>query len=279
MNAWRPPRSFRVTFAWAASKSVDSRFPQHEDKHRFDSLVRPESVIARYLDDNTLVRPRAVIISYSGLITALLKERGFVRCGGYPQPWRSLWLREDDDSLGVVEGFGYGAPGAAIVLEELIAFGATRFVNLGIAGALPNEVAFGDLVLCTKALRDEGVSHHYAAAQRFAHSSVVLRQALGDTLTRRGQDFVEGPVWTIDALFRETREEAQRYRDEGIVAVDMETAALLVIAASYDVDLAALFVISDHLLAGEAWSLASDRALLRGALAAGLDAAIETLTN
>ena len=241
--------------------------------------MRPQAVIARYLDDETLVRPPAIIISYSGMITSLLKERGFVRHSGYPQPWRYLWRRDGDVSLGVVEGFGYGAPGAAIVLEELIAFGATRFVNLGIAGALPREVAFGDLVLCTKALRDEGVSHHYAAAERFAHPSLALRQALGDTLTRQGRPFVEGPAWTIDALFRETREEAERYRDEGIVAVDMETAALFVIAATYGVDLAALFVVSDHLLAGESWSLASDRALLRAGLDAGLGAAIETLTN
>ncbi|HVB18716.1 MAG TPA: nucleoside phosphorylase [Acidimicrobiales bacterium] len=279
MNTWPPLRSFQATFASAASNTVASRFPQHEDKHHFDSLVRPEAVIARYLDDDTLARPSAVIISYSGMITSRLKERGFIRHGGYPQPWRYLWLRDGDTSLGVVEGFGYGAPGAAIVLEELIAFGATRFVNLGIAGALPREVAFGDLVLCTKALRDEGVSHHYAAAERFAHPSPALRQALGETLIRHGRSYVEGPAWTIDALFRETREEAERYRDEGIVAVDMETAALFVIAATYGVDLAALFVISDHLLAGETWSLASDRALLSEALGAGLSAAIETLSH
>ena len=256
-----------------------SRFPQHEDKHHFDSLVRPAAVIARYLEDDTLVRPPAIIISYSGVVAALLEERGFVRRGGYPQPWHHLWLRDGDASLGVVEGFGYGAPGAAIVLEELIALGATRFVNLGIAGALPREVSFGDLVLCTKALRDEGVSHHYVAPARFAHSAEAPRQALGDTLTRHGQRYIEGPVWTIDALFRESREEAERYRDEGIVAVDMETAALIVIAAIHGVDLAALFVVSDHLLAGEEWSFASDRQLLRRGLEAGLDAAIETLTN
>lgn len=256
-----------------------SRFPQHEDKHRFDSLVRPEEVIARYLDDDSLARPASIIISYSGMISSLLPERGFARRGGYPQPWRHLWVREDDESLGVVEGFGYGAPGAAIVLEELIALGARRFVNLGIAGALPSDVSFGDLVVCTKALRDEGVSHHYLPAARFAHSSSDLRRSLASALTRHGQPFIEGPAWTIDALFRETREEAERYRDEGIVAVDMETAALFAIASTYGVELASLFVISDHLLAGEKWSVSADRGLLRRGLEAGLVAAIEALST
>lgn len=254
-------------------------FPQHPGKHDYVSLLRPEVVIARYLDDDTLVRPSAIIIGYSGTLVALLEARGFVRHAGYPAPWHAMWLRDGDDRLGVVEGFGFGAPGAAIVFEELVTLGATNFVNLGYAGALAHDVSFGDLVLCTKALRDEGVSHHYAAPARFANASSTLRAALASTLRRHDHAFVEGANWTIDALYRETREEAQAYRDEGVLTVDMEAAALFVIAQSYGVDVAALFVISDHLLEAETWKMTHDWTRVHEGLAVALDVAIETLTR
>lgn len=280
MNTSRRPRNSRVTFASAASRSVATpHFPQRPDKHDFSSLLRPEAVIARYLDDESLVRPPAIIVGYAGVLVSLLKERGFERRAGYPTPWHAMWLRDGDESLGVVEGFGFGAPGAAIVLEELIALGARRFINLGYAGALANELAFGDLVLCTKSLRDEGVSHHYAAPARFAHPSTALRGLLATTLRRRDYSFVEGANWTIDAIYRETREEAESYRDEGVVSVDMEAAALFVIGENYGVDVAALFVVSDHLLAGDSWKMTHDWARVHEGLAHGLDAAIETLTS
>ena len=254
-------------------------FPQHPGKHDYVSLLRPEAVVARYLDDDTLVRPRAIIIGYSGALVSLLEARGFVRRGGYPSPWHAMWLRDGDNRLGVVEGFGFGAPGAAIVLEELVTLGATQFVNLGYAGALAHDVSFGDLVLCTKALRDEGVSHHYAPPARYADASRSLRAALASTLCRHDYDFVEGANWTIDALYRETREEAEAYRDEGVLTVDMEAAALFVIAQSLGVDVAALFVVSDHLLEAETWKMTHDWSRVHEKLAVALDAAIETLTR
>ncbi|MDE3043952.1 MAG: nucleoside phosphorylase [Acidobacteriota bacterium] len=256
-----------------------SNFPQYAGKHALTSLLRPEAVIARFLDDASLTRPPAIILGYAGALVGLLRERGFTRREGYPSPWRAMWLRDGDDRLGVVEGFGFGAPGAAIVLEELIAFGATRFINLGYAGALASEVSFGDLVLCTRALRDEGVSHHYVAPARYAHPSPALSASLADTLTAHGRAFVRGSNWTVDALYRETREEAEGYRDEGVVSVDMEAAALFAIAETYGVDVASLFAISDHLLAGDSWKMTHDWSRVRQGLAHGLDAAIETLTR
>ncbi|HQT99140.1 MAG TPA: nucleoside phosphorylase [Acidimicrobiales bacterium] len=254
-------------------------FPQHPGKHDHASLLRPDAVIARFLDDDSLVRPAAIIMGYAGVLVPLLEARGFARHVGYPSPWRAMWLRDGDDRVGVVEGFGFGAPGAAIVFEELVALGATRFVNLGYAGALADDVTFGDLVLCTKALRDEGVSHHYAAPARYADASSRLRAALASTLRRRDHAFVEGANWTIDALYRETREEAEAYRDEGVLTVDMEASALFVIAQTYGVEVAALFVVSDHLLGAETWKITHDWSRVHEGLATALDVAIETLTR
>jgi len=191
-----------------------------------------------------------------------------------------MWLQEQSGAarVGVVEGFGFGAPGAAIVIEELTALGVRRFVNVGLAGALPNDVDFGDVVLCTAAIRDEGVSHHYVPATRYAYPSAGLTDELRQAMLRKGDPFTEGMTWTLDAVYRETVEEALAYREEGVVTVEMEAAALFTIAEVRGVEIASLFTISDHLLADSEWRPAPNKQLLTDGLARILDVALRVLS-
>ncbi|HEY1762954.1 MAG TPA: nucleoside phosphorylase [Acidimicrobiales bacterium] len=256
-----------------------SSFPNFPDKHSGSPLVRPEIFLRGLLDRDDVVVPKSIIMGYSGQLPAMLEDRGFTRVDDYRTSWRALWLREGPnvDRVGVVEGFGYGAPAAAIVFEELATLGARRFINLGMAGALPSEIGFGQVVLCTAAVRDEGVSHHYVPTARYAYPSPVLTEDLRQELRQRATTFVEGPTWTIDAIYRETVDEAMAYRDEGVITVDMESAALFTIAQMRDVELAAIFAVSDHLLAGDEWQLSPDRSVVTSGLASVLDAALAVL--
>jgi uridine phosphorylase len=254
-------------------------FPNYPDKHAGSPLVRPDVFLRGLLDRGDVVVPRSIIMGYSGQFPTLLKDRGFTRVDNYRTSWRALWLREGPnvDRVGVVEGFGYGAPAAAIVLEELATLGARWFINLVMAGALPSEVGFGQVVLCTAAVRDEGVSHHYVPAARYAYPSPTLTEVLRQALAQRGTSFVEGPTWTIDAIYRETVDEAMAYRDEGVITVDMESAALFTVAQVREVEIAAIFAVSDHLLAGDEWQLSPDRAVVTSGLASVLDTALAVL--
>jgi uridine phosphorylase len=191
-----------------------------------------------------------------------------------------MWLQEESDPsrVGVVEGFGFGAPNAAIVIEELTTLGVRRFINVGLAGALPNEVDFGDVVLCTAAIRDEGVSHHYVPAARYAYPSMGLTDELRQALLSKGDPFTEGMTWTLDAVYRETVEEALAYREEGVVTVEMEAAALFTIAEVLGVEIASLFTASDHLLAESEWRPAPNKQLLTDGLGRILDVSLKVLS-
>jgi uridine phosphorylase len=218
--------------------------------------------------------PSSVVLGYSPTrLPPLLAERGFVEVFGFPTPWFSIWRREGID-VGFVTGFGIGAPVAAMVLEELVELGATRFVSLGFAGALSTELDFDDVVVCSKALRDEGVSHHYLAPARYSFPSETLSAQLLRALADDGEAVSVGPSWTIDAIFRETIAEATAYRDEGILTVEMEAAALFAVAEVLGVDVAAIFTISDHLLAHDEWRGKQGE----GGLGRLVDAAIAVLT-
>jgi uridine phosphorylase len=255
-------------------------FPNRPDKHQGTPLIRPESVVRNLLDNADVIIPECVIIGYSSRLHPLLEARGFQNVRGYSAPWHSMWLQEQSGAarVGVVEGFGFGAPGAAIVIEELTALGVRRFVNVGLAGALPNDVDFGDIVLCTAAIRDEGVSHHYVPATRYAYPSAGLTDELRQAMLRKGDPFTEGMTWTLDAVYRETVEEALAYREEGVVTVEMEAAALFTIAEVRSVEIASLFTISDHLLADSEWRPAPNKQLLTDGLARILDVALRVLS-
>lgn len=56
-----------------------------------------------------------------------------------------------------------------------------------------------------------------------------------------------GPSWTIDAIYHETRAEVERYAEEGVLTVEIESSAAFTMADHRGVDAAAMFVVSDHL--------------------------------
>ena len=133
-----------------------------------------------------------------------------------------------------------------MLLEICIELGIKRFINVGIAGGLQKASNIGDVVVCTSAIRDEGVSYHYLADPSTpALPSKNLTAAFMRTLEDEGILYTQGPTWTIDAFFRETVGEIQHYQQEGVVTVEMEAAALFVISTLRGVDMASGFVISD----------------------------------
>lgn len=141
------------------------------------------------------------------------------------------------------------------------------------------ECAFGEAVVCTGAIRDEGVSHHYAPTEKFAWPSETLTTRLAGALTATGPAPKTGLAWTIDAPYRETVAEARSYQAEGVVCVEMEAAALFTVGAYRGVDVAAAFAISDHLLAEGRWTHAFGTRPLRDASIRLLDAALEALAR
>ncbi|HXY47137.1 MAG TPA: nucleoside phosphorylase [Thermoplasmata archaeon] len=179
-------------------------------------------------------------------------------------------------TVGVAWQTGPGSPYSAIVIEELSALDANRFLIVGMAGSLQSGPPIGSFVVCTKALRDEGTSHHYARPTPFAYPDAGLTRALKAMLRRKGIPFAEGPTWTTDAPYRETRAEIRRYRSMGILTVEMEASAVFSVARHLGRKAAALFVVSDH-LSEEGWQprFHETRTPLRQAL----DVAVSTLAS
>ena len=141
-----------------------------------------------------------------------------------------------------------GAPQAAMLMETLSAWGATQFLFLGWCGAIAPHVHTGDIVLPSGAFIDEGTSPGYdVTTDNVRLPSGDLHQAVKRALAARGQAFHEGPVWSTDAVFRETPSKVSGYQRRGGLAVEMEISACLTVAHLRAVSFAALLVVSDDL--------------------------------
>lgn len=116
---------------------ADANYPNFADKHAGEAIFSPGDVVAGLEEDRGLIAPDAVILTYQRSLLEELEARGVQPTGGYPGLGRSLWFAPGGSrKIAVVGGFGIGAPAAATVLEELIAFGAGKFISIG-AGRLP----------------------------------------------------------------------------------------------------------------------------------------------
>lgn len=147
---------------------------------------------------------------------------------------------------------GVGAPIAAGLLEEAIAFGIKNFIVCGGCGVLKRDLFVGKLILVDSALRDEGVSFHYLEPSREVKAEQNIVETMQAVLSERGIPFITGKTWTTDAPYRETPGLIQLRVAEGCLTVDMEAAALLAVAQYRNVKLGQLLYAGDD-LSGENW--------------------------
>ena len=133
--------------------------------------------------------------------------------------------------VGIIGRVVVGASFAVLVAGELFASGCRLLISLTSAGQIvpagPPSLYF---VIIDRALRDEGTSYHYAPPAEFAAADVGLVAQAAHAMEGQEPHSVVGASWTTDAPFRETAEAIEAARDKGILAVEMEAAALYAFA-------------------------------------------------
>ena len=168
---------------------------------------------------------------------------------GTLSPFKFFTIKRDKDLPLALAGPLLGAPQGVIVMEKLIAMGAKRIWVLGWCGSLQSHLRIGDLIIPTTALSEEGTSAHYPVDKEKCKTSSVLNTVLETALSKADLPFKKGPVWTTDAIYRETERKVIAYGKKGYLAVEMEMSALIRLAAYRSVELAGLLVVSDELFA------------------------------
>jgi uridine phosphorylase len=138
-------------------------------------------------------------------------------------------FRHEGHEYGIV-GCAVGAAFAVLIAEELFASGCRFLVSVTSAGQILPVQAPPYFVVIDRALRDEGTSYHYLSPSDYSEADPHLTQLARDALTAAGVSVQVSATWTTDAPFRETQEAIDAAVAAGILAVEMEAAALYAFA-------------------------------------------------
>jgi uridine phosphorylase len=154
---------------------------------------------------------------------------------------RGLWgytgTAADGEPL-TIQATGMGGPSAAIVLEELIALGARRFVRIGTCGGLVDELALGDLLAAETVLPTDGTSAALGANGAMAPDPGLLAR-----LVAAGAR--PATVASSDLFYDPREGQITAWIGRGAIAVEMEAATILRIAARRGVEAACVLGVSD----------------------------------
>ena len=132
-------------------------------------------------------------------------------------------------AFGIV-GCAVGSAFAVLIAEQAFASGCRLLISITSAGQIVVNGPAPYFVLIDRALRDEGTSHHYLPPSRFAAANPALTALAFAALNAAGVAIYQGASWTTDAPFRETATAIESARAEGVLAVEMEAAALYAFA-------------------------------------------------
>lgn len=255
-------------------------FPNFPDKQQSEPIMKPEDTIE--------MRRKF------GRFPAIPPPGGLVLCLKNDLPYQLRWktpvqkvgrvmgdlflVKRTRGRVGVLSNFGIGAPVIVSIAEEMIAWGVRRFVILSWGGALQKELNTGDIVLNDRAIRDEGVSHHYLPTEKYAPADDLLKKKLEARLISQNIKFTSGGTWTTDAPYRETRNEILQYQSEGVQTVEMEIAGLFALAQFRGVQAASILVVADR-LANLKWESPADMKTINQSFEIAYNTAIDALNE
>ncbi len=142
-----------------------------------------------------------------------------------------------------VTSTGIGGPSAAIAMEELVAIGADTFIRVGTAGGMNEKVHAGDCVIVTGAVRNEGTSREYAPIEYPAVPDFDVTCALVKGAAKEGVIYHTGVVQNKDSFYGqhsprtmpvapELEYKWEAWKRLGVLASEMESAALFTVAAA-----------------------------------------------
>jgi DeoD family purine-nucleoside phosphorylase len=195
-------------------------------------------------------------------------ERGLL---GYTGAWEGTPVS--------VQGTGMGCPAATIVFEELIQLGVTRLLRVGTCGGLQPDTALGDMIVALSAVPADATATHLVGSEphcptaswELIHEAVHVAKA-------RNEKLRVGPIVSSDLFYNPDGGQYERWSKRGILAVEMEAAALFTLAALRGVLSGCLLTVSDIVVEGEFTRISDEdlRAAVDRMTRVALDTAIAT---
>jgi len=207
---------------------LDNKNPSSPSVFRPAALLR---VARRQKGIPTVNVPAVCILDPDGDIVRRLRKEGRSKpFEGWPCYHTQLDVFELAGQPVGIGGCAVGAPFAVLIAEELFESGCRLLLSVTSAGQVVPAGPTPYFVIIDRALRDEGTSYHYAGPSEYGEANAELVAMAVNALKAAGLRVIVGPTWTTDAPFRETAQAIEAAKRRGILAVEMEAAALYTFA-------------------------------------------------
>ncbi|MEU3457757.1 purine-nucleoside phosphorylase [Micromonospora sp. NPDC006766] len=176
-----------------------------------------------------------------------------------------------------VQGSGMGMPSASIYAHELInEYGVKTLIRVGSCGALREDLQLRDVIAAIGSSTDSNMNRmrfdgliDYAPVADFG----LLRTSV-EIAERRGITMHVGPILAADAFYTDRPDLYDALADYGVLAVEMESAALYTIAARFKARALTILTVSDHIKTGEKTTAAEREQTFSQMVEVALDTAI-----
>ncbi|MEN6564561.1 MAG: DeoD-type purine-nucleoside phosphorylase [Christensenella sp.] len=171
---------------------------------------------------------------------------------------------------------GMGGPSIAIYAHELYAYyGVENIIRIGTAGALFKEAAMGSLIAVSGACYNTNYAAQFKLDGVFsAVASYSVLSNLVEVARSHGIQCQPGLVLSSDIYYQYDPESDERWVKFGVLAVEMETAALYLEAARNGKKAGSLLTITGNLITGEYLTPGRNNRVYDNMIRIALDAAI-----
>ena len=151
-----------------------------------------------------------------------------------------------------VMGHGMGMPSIGIYSYELYNFyGVKTIIRVGSAGSINNDLHIGDLAIAMGACTNSNYAAQYELPGTFSPiADFSLVRAAAESCERFGYPYMVGNLLSSDTFYSENPH-TDKWINMGVLAVEMEIAALYMNAARSGNRALGICTISDHILTGE----------------------------
>jgi purine-nucleoside phosphorylase len=205
--------------------------------------AQPGEIAERVLLPGDPMRAKWIAETYLDDPKCYTEVRGML---GFTGRWRGVPVS--------VQGSGMGMPSASIYTHELINdYGVGSLIRVGSCGALVDDLHLGDIIAGIGSATDSNMNRarfdgliDYAPVADFR-----LLCAAAEVAEQRGVTLRVGPILAADAFYTDRPDLYDMLAAYGVLAVEMESAAIYTIAARYRARALTILTVSDHIKRGE----------------------------
>ncbi|KEZ50443.1 MULTISPECIES: purine-nucleoside phosphorylase [Metabacillus] len=175
-----------------------------------------------------------------------------------------------------VQGTGMGVPSIAIYVNELIqSYNVQKLIRVGTCGAIQQDVKVRDVILAMSASTDSQMNRLTFGGVDYAPTADfdLLRFAY-EAGNEKGLKLKVGNVFTAD-MFYNDNSELEKWAKYGVLAIEMESAALYTLAAKFGRQALSVLTVSDHILTGEETTSEERQTTFNEMMEIALEAAIK----